>query len=358
MDFWGVVGSIFWFMILFAWIMLLFRIFGDLFSDHEFVRVGQGALDGVPDLPAVARRSRLPDRARSLDERARHGSGTSAASRRSASTSGRPQEPAPVRPTSSASSPTSGTGAPSPTRSSSTPRRSCWASSPSPSPRLHPRAPGSLHDVNRESRPPSPETDGSAAADATRTEPPRTEPPKPESHGPAAGSAPDGRTSGSSPMRSTERSWVRPSWWPPACTAPSARSSSRSSPRCSCTGRPSATPSCSPPEPEGGFSIGGSVMAALRHGWPMLESSYSPVVVLLVASFLGAELKTAVLAALCLSTLLLAGLGYGAARRSDATVRRRSRVGGHERPARRGRHRLEAGTALTMTPSPAARSAR
>ena len=39
-----------------------------------------------------------------------------------------------------------------------------------------------------------------------------------------------------------------------------------------------------------------NVVAALRHGWPMLESSYSPVVV------------------------LLAGLGYGAARRSDATV--------------------------------------
>jgi hypothetical protein len=35
MDFWSVVGSIFWFMILFAWIMLLFRIFGDLFGDHE-----------------------------------------------------------------------------------------------------------------------------------------------------------------------------------------------------------------------------------------------------------------------------------------------------------------------------------
>jgi hypothetical protein len=62
------------------------------------------------------------------------------------------------------------------------------------------------------------------------------------------------------------------------------------------------------------------VGAALRHGWPMLESSYSPVVVLLVASVLGAELRTAVLAALCLSTVLLAGLGYGAARRSGAAV--------------------------------------
>lgn len=63
-----------------------------------------------------------------------------------------------------------------------------------------------------------------------------------------------------------------------------------------------------------------NVVAALRHGWPMLESSYSPVVVLVVASALGAELRTAVLAALCLSTVLLASLGYGAARRSDATL--------------------------------------
>jgi hypothetical protein len=62
-----------------------------------------------------------------------------------------------------------------------------------------------------------------------------------------------------------------------------------------------------------------TVVAALRHGWPMLESSYSPVIVLVVASVLGAELRTAVLAALCLSTVLLAGLGYGAARHADAT---------------------------------------
>jgi hypothetical protein len=62
------------------------------------------------------------------------------------------------------------------------------------------------------------------------------------------------------------------------------------------------------------------VLATLRHGWPMLESSYSPVVVLLVASALGADLPAAVLAALCLSTVLLAGLGYGAARRSYASV--------------------------------------
>jgi hypothetical protein len=32
---WDVLVSIFWFMILFAWIWLLISIFGDLFRDHE-----------------------------------------------------------------------------------------------------------------------------------------------------------------------------------------------------------------------------------------------------------------------------------------------------------------------------------
>jgi hypothetical protein len=58
------------------------------------------------------------------------------------------------------------------------------------------------------------------------------------------------------------------------------------------------------------------VIAALRRGWPMLQSAYAPVIVLLVVSALGAELPVAVLAALGLSTLLLGGLGYEAARRS------------------------------------------
>ena len=61
-----------------------------------------------------------------------------------------------------------------------------------------------------------------------------------------------------------------------------------------------------------------SVVAALGRGWPMLESSYIPVIALLIASALGAELRGAVLVALCLSTVLLAGLGYGAARHSGA----------------------------------------
>jgi hypothetical protein len=59
---------------------------------------------------------------------------------------------------------------------------------------------------------------------------------------------------------------------------------------------------------------------ALRRGWPMLQSSYAPVIVLLVMSVLGAELRAAVLAALGLSTVLLAAIGYEAARRSGAPV--------------------------------------
>jgi hypothetical protein len=65
---------------------------------------------------------------------------------------------------------------------------------------------------------------------------------------------------------------------------------------------------------------GRRIIAALRRGWPMLQSSYAPVIVLLVTSALGAELRAAVLAALGLSTVLLAGIGYEAARRSGAPV--------------------------------------
>jgi hypothetical protein len=62
------------------------------------------------------------------------------------------------------------------------------------------------------------------------------------------------------------------------------------------------------------------VVAALGRGWPMLQSSYAPVIVLIVTSALGAELSTAVLAALGLSTALLSGIGYEAARRSGASA--------------------------------------
>jgi hypothetical protein len=71
MDFWGVVGSIFWFMILFAWIGLLFRIFGDLFADHELSGWGKALwtvfLFVLPWLGAVVY---LIARGRSMNERA------------------------------------------------------------------------------------------------------------------------------------------------------------------------------------------------------------------------------------------------------------------------------------------------
>ena len=35
MNFWDLVASIFWFVLLFTWISMLITIFGDLFRDHE-----------------------------------------------------------------------------------------------------------------------------------------------------------------------------------------------------------------------------------------------------------------------------------------------------------------------------------
>jgi hypothetical protein len=71
MDFWSVVGSIFWFMILFAWIALLFRIFGDLFGDHEMSGWGKALwtifLIFFPWLGALVY---LIARGRSMNERA------------------------------------------------------------------------------------------------------------------------------------------------------------------------------------------------------------------------------------------------------------------------------------------------
>ena len=71
MSFWDVVGSIFWFMILFAWIGLLFRIFGDLFGDHEMSGWGKAIwtlfLFVLPWLGALVY---LIARGRSMNERA------------------------------------------------------------------------------------------------------------------------------------------------------------------------------------------------------------------------------------------------------------------------------------------------
>jgi hypothetical protein len=58
--------------------------------------------------------------------------------------------------------------------------------------------------------------------------------------------------------------------------------------------------------------------AALRRGWPTVEAAYTPLVVLVVWVLLTGELQRGVLAALGVSTAMLSGLGYLAARRAGA----------------------------------------
>jgi hypothetical protein len=69
---WDVLVSIFWFMMLFAWIWLLISIFGDLFRDHELSGWGKALwtlfLIVLPWLGALIY---LIARGRSMNERAR-----------------------------------------------------------------------------------------------------------------------------------------------------------------------------------------------------------------------------------------------------------------------------------------------
>jgi hypothetical protein len=58
------------------------------------------------------------------------------------------------------------------------------------------------------------------------------------------------------------------------------------------------------------------IRASLRKGWPMVQASYAPLVVLLLAGLLGADAKVAVVIALIFTTVLLFGLGWLAGRRS------------------------------------------
>ena len=72
MTFWDIILSIFWFMLLFAWIWLLITIFADIFRDHEFSGSAGTALwvlfiIVVPWLGALV----LPDRPGPVDERRR-----------------------------------------------------------------------------------------------------------------------------------------------------------------------------------------------------------------------------------------------------------------------------------------------
>jgi hypothetical protein len=65
----------------------------------------------------------------------------------------------------------------------------------------------------------------------------------------------------------------------------------------------------------GHASSGRQVRASLREGWPMVEASYAPLLVLLLAWLLGASRTVAVLSALVFTTLLLFTFGWMAGRR-------------------------------------------
>jgi hypothetical protein len=69
---WDIMVSIFWFMMLFAWIWLLIMIFGDLFRDHDLSGWAKAAwalfLIVIPWLGALVY---LIARGRSMNERAR-----------------------------------------------------------------------------------------------------------------------------------------------------------------------------------------------------------------------------------------------------------------------------------------------
>jgi hypothetical protein len=72
MTLWDIVASIFWFMILFAWIWLLIAILGDIFRDHEMSGWGKALwtlfLIVAPWLGALVY---LIARGKSMNERAR-----------------------------------------------------------------------------------------------------------------------------------------------------------------------------------------------------------------------------------------------------------------------------------------------
>jgi hypothetical protein len=61
------------------------------------------------------------------------------------------------------------------------------------------------------------------------------------------------------------------------------------------------------------------VRAILRHGWMMVQASYTPVLVLIAAWFLGASTRTAIAAALYYTTGLLLVLGWMVGRRGGQT---------------------------------------
>ena len=66
-----------------------------------------------------------------------------------------------------------------------------------------------------------------------------------------------------------------------------------------------------------------SVRYQLTHGWEMVTASALPLITLAVMTFLGAELRTAVLGALVCSTVLLCVAGWAIGRGGRLTTRER-----------------------------------
>jgi hypothetical protein len=62
----------------------------------------------------------------------------------------------------------------------------------------------------------------------------------------------------------------------------------------------------------------GRVLEVLRGGWPMVEAAYTPLAVLVVIQLLTHDLRTGVLVALGVATLVLGGLGHAAGRRAGS----------------------------------------
>jgi hypothetical protein len=60
------------------------------------------------------------------------------------------------------------------------------------------------------------------------------------------------------------------------------------------------------------------VFHSLRRGWPMVESSFVPLIVMVVVAVLSSNLRLGVLIALGVSTTALGGLGYLSSRRGGA----------------------------------------
>jgi hypothetical protein len=63
----------------------------------------------------------------------------------------------------------------------------------------------------------------------------------------------------------------------------------------------------------------GKIAAALQRGWPMIQAAYTPLVVLIAVDAVTGDLRSGVLAALVVATLLLGGLGHVAAHRAGTS---------------------------------------